>query len=92
MGLCRCPGRTVVTLGWGSSDEAKMQASFGTGRLTAFSSFVDLGQLFQDLGYEGELDDCGKALLRAAASVHGECHDVQLGVARLCSVSGCLCC
>lgn len=57
----RCPGRKTVALGWGSNDEAKMQASFGTGRATAFTSFVDLSELFQQLGYAGTVGLTGAA-------------------------------
>ncbi len=50
----RDPGRVVVALGWSSSDEGKLQRSFGVGRAD-FPVFVDLADVFQNLGYEGQV-------------------------------------
>lgn len=44
----------MVALGWSSADERKLQRSFGVGRAD-FPGFVDLAEVFQDLGYEGQV-------------------------------------
>lgn len=54
---CRAPGRVVVALGWSSSDEGKLWRSFGVGRAD-FPAFVDLAEVFRDLGYEGQVRIC----------------------------------
>jgi len=50
---CRQPGLTFVGLSWDSSDETKMRSSFGFGRAD-FDRFVDLSEVFAQLGYAGD--------------------------------------
>ena len=73
----RAPGRAVVALGWSSSDEGKMQRSFGVGRAD-FPAFVDLGDVFRDLGYAGQV--CTLDAFRAALLVlqRGGCRTAGL--------------
>ena len=49
---CRNPQHTVLGFSWGSSDEKKMQKSFGLGRQQLFDRFLDLQSVTQGLGYQ----------------------------------------
>lgn len=49
---CRNPQHTVLGFAWGSSDEKKMQKSFGLGRQQLFDRFLDLQLVTQGLGYQ----------------------------------------
>lgn len=49
---CRNSQHTVLGFAWGSSDEKKMQKSFGLGRQQLFDRFLDLQLVTQGLGYQ----------------------------------------
>ena len=49
---CRDPQHTVLGFSWGSSDEKKMQKSFGLGMEQLFGRFLDLQLVCQGLGYQ----------------------------------------